>query len=304
LAFAGAFVCGGDAALAQAPRAPVKLDRSKLTTTFADEFDGPLSLWNPKTRQGRWKTNYFFGDPFGPSGRVADDVVVVDPAYCGLNPFIMGGGMVRLELSRTASADPRLGGKTMTGGLLTTERSFVQTYGYFECRFASPSIPGCWPAFWLFSAPVDDLTGAQWDNGLGYGRQWTGGLSNEIDVVEILTNDTKQTYHTAHVRAAWKDGKPGTGYDPAFRPEETGPQIVASDGTDAMHDYGVLWTADKIVWYVDDSEVFSAPNPGIHDPMYVIVSMGNGGWNGNALPLAFTNAHMVVDFVRIFSVTA
>jgi hypothetical protein len=275
-----------------------------LSEAFTEDFAGPLSLWNPKTHEGRWKQTCFYGDPFGPSGRISNDEIAVDEAYCGINPFIRDSGVFRLELARTTSADPRLGGKKLTTGLLTTERSFVQTYGYFECRFASPGVPGCWPSFWLYSAPEPDLTGTQWDNGLGYGRQWTGGLNNEVDVVEILTNNTMQTNHTASARRAWLDGKAGTGFDPTFVPKVAGTRVAPSAGTTTPRTYGVLWTRPEIVWYVDDVEVFRTPNPGIHDPMYMIVSMGAGGWNGNAIAPDFTSAQMIVDHVKAFSLVS
>jgi len=277
-----------------------RLDRSKFVQTFAEEFDRPLSLWDPKTHRGRWKTTWSYADPFGPSGRISNNEIAVDSAYCGINPFERRAGAINLRLARTTSTDPRLGGKKLTAGLLTTERSFIQTYGYFECKLATPNVPGCWPSFWLYSAPVPDLTGRQWDNGLGYGREWTSGLMNEIDVVEILTNNTRQTNHTASARAAWKDAKPGTGFDPTFKRVVAGTHVAPSTGTTSLHAYGVLWTKDELIWYVDDREVFRALNPGIYDPMYMIVSMGAGGWNGNALAPDFTSAVMTVEHVQVF----
>lgn len=285
---------------ARAEDPPIKLDRSKLTLTFSDDFDGPLFVWESATHAGRWKTNWFSGDPFGPSGRISNDEIVVDEAYCGINPFIPANGTLGLQLARTNSQDPRLGGKSLTAGLLTTERSFSQTYGYFECRFATPAVPGCWPSFWLYSAPVKDVSGTQWDNGLGYGREWTGGLNNEIDVVEILTNNLIQSNHTAMAKQAWKGSIPGTAFDPAFVPKKVGTHIASSQGTHQLHAYGVLWTKTEIAWYVDDIEIFRAPNPGIHDPMYLIVSMGAGGWNNNQLDANFSVATMTVDYVRAY----
>ena len=300
-AVAGWSGVGGRRARADAPEA-LRLDRSALRPTFAEAFDRPPSLWDPRTRRGRWKTNFFYGDPFGPSGRVAGEAVAVDSACCGVDPFRWRPGRLEVELARTTARDPRLGGRTLTGGVLTTERSFAQTYGYFECRLASPDVPGLWPAFWLYSAPVRDLTDAQWDNGLGYGREWTGGLGNEIDVVEILTNATNETNHTASARHAWRGGVPGAGYDPAFTPAVAGTHVVPSAGATVARTYGALWTAERIVWYVDDVEVARDRNPGIHDPMYMIVGMGAGGWNGNALPRDFVRAAMTVDYVRAFAI--
>jgi hypothetical protein len=276
-----------------------RLDRSKLIPTFSEEFDRPLSFWDRRTRQGRWKTNWFYGDQSGPSSRVSNDEIAVDYPYCGINPFGLWGDEAHIQLSRTKSKDPRLGGKSLVTGILTTERSFSQLYGYFECRFAAPNAPGCWPSFWLYDAPVRDLTGKQWDNGLGFGREWTGGLTNELDVVEILTNNPRETHHTASARGRWLDGRPGTGPDPEFKPLSKS-HAVPSNGATWAHAYGAAWTGEEVIWYVDDAEVARMPNPGLHSPMYMIVSMGAGGWNGNALSPEFTLAQMRLEYVRAY----
>jgi len=269
-----------------------RLDRTNFVLTFEDTFGSRIDFFDRTTGRGRWKTNYFYGDQHGASSRTANDEIVVDPEYAGIAPITLVNGIVHMKLEATTSTDPRLAGKKLTAGLLTTERSFVQKYGYFEARLATPAVPGCWPAFWLYSAPVTDLTRTQ-----AYG-EWTGGLDNEIDVVEVMTKDTHVSFHTAHNRFYWKSIIGGERKAIKFEKQAA----IQNSDTSMFHNYGVLWTEENIVWYVDDIEVARVSNPGIHDPMYMILSMGAGGWagSGNILPPAFKEAEMLVDEVRAF----
>ena len=60
------------ATLACADTMPTRrLDRATLTPSFDESFDHPPTFWEGETgKQGRWKTNYFFGqqDADQPSG--------------------------------------------------------------------------------------------------------------------------------------------------------------------------------------------------------------------------------------------
>jgi beta-glucanase (GH16 family) len=256
-----------------------RLDRSKLTLTFDEEFDGPLSLWNPRSGEGRWKTCYWFG--WQPPGRGCVDkssrtidtdgsrYVLVDAAYNNVNPFHLSGGLLTIINDKNAHPeDPKTGGREYTAGLITTEPSFSQLYGYFEIRTQLPVGSGLWPAFWM----------AQADHSVPF----------ELDVMENFGRDPKTIYCTAH----WGDGT------------ENGFPVKV-DSVQQQRSYGVLWTSEDIVWYVDDVEVARIRNKDLHAPMYVIASMGVGGKPETAgLPDDNTKfpAEMVVDYIRIFKI--
>jgi beta-glucanase (GH16 family) len=256
-----------------------RLDRSKLTLTFDEEFDGPLSLWNPRSGEGRWKTCYWFG--WQPPGRGCVDkssrtihtdgsrYVLVDAAYNNVNPFHLSGGLLTIINDKNAHReDPKTGGREYTAGLITTEPSFSQLYGYFEIRTQLPVGSGLWPAFWM----------AQADHAVPF----------ELDVMENFGRDPKTVYGTAH----WGDGT------------ENGFPVKV-DSVQQQRSYGVLWTIEDIVWYVDDVEVARIRNKDLHAPMYVIASMGVGGKPETAgLPDDNTKfpAEMVVDYIRVFKI--
>lgn len=256
-----------------------RLDRSKLTLTFDEEFDGPLSLWNPRSGEGRWKTCYWFG--WQPPGRGCVDkssrtidtdgsrYVLVDAAYNNVNPFHLSGGLLTIINDKNAHPeDPKTGGREYTAGLITTEPSFSQLYGYFEIRTQLPVGSGLWPAFWM----------AQADHAVPF----------ELDVMENFGRDPKTVYGTAH----WGDGT------------ENGFPVKV-DSVQQQRSYGVLWTSEDIVWYVDDVEVARIRNKDLHAPMYVIASMGVGGKPETAgLPDDNTKfpAEMVVDYIRVFKI--
>ena len=195
--------------------------------------------------------------------------MLVDAAYNNVNPFHLSGGLLTIINDKNAHPeDPKTGGREYTAGLITTEPSFSQLYGYFEIRTQLPVGPGLWPAFWMAQADHDRF--------------------RELDVMENYGRDPNTIYCTAH----WGDGT----YT-AFP--------VKVDSVQQQRSYGVLWTSEDIVWYVDDVEVARAPNKDLHAPMYVIASMGVGGKPETAgLPDDNTKfpAEMVVDYVKVYKV--
>lgn len=234
----------------------MRLDRSKLRPTFLEDFSAPISFYDPATRAGRWKTNYWFGNPADASSRALprELQIYVDQAYCGVDPFWQGRGGLQIQAFKNPrpedprTFDPYTGGRTplpYCSGLITTETSFRQRYGYFEAMLAFPQVRGCWPAFWLLGPPHTRRAG------------------DEIDVVEWIASRPERLYFHTHLRGrsdgGWRHG----------------------DSTAAPHLYGVLWNRREFVWYVDDMEVFRRPNRGLHQPMYMLLNLAIGGWEHN-----------------------
>ena len=258
--------------LLQAPAAP-------RTLAFSDDFNS-LSLYNPDTNTGTWKTNYWYGaqtpgdDASSRIGGPQEQVMAVDPFYhvgsgqpLGLNPFSVQDGVVSLTVARAPdSALPYLHGLQYTAGILTTEKTSYQTYGYYEISAKVPGDKGLWPALWLLPE----------DNG-----------PQEIDILEGVGDGG--AYETAH--SATLSG--GAKTFPTWFPQETDGQF---------HTYGLLWDQSYITWYLDGVAVARIDTPAdMHKDMYLIVSMGGGGaWPG---PLAadFQSASLQVDSVKIYT---
>jgi beta-glucanase (GH16 family) len=247
--------------------------------TFSDEFTEPeLDLFEAvRHPHGRWKTCYWFG--WQPGGACVnagsrdagpkDPAIASDPAYNSLNPFSLSGGALKLRILPANPADPRNDGKRFGFGMLTTQASFSQRYGYFEMRATLPGVRGTWPAFWML--PVNLKT------------------PEEIDVFENLGVDPTAVLCTAH----WQDNAPAS----SSWAKLTGPPA-------RPHTFGLLWTATVLVWYIDGVEVKRAANRDLHDAMYMIISGGVGGWDGSGnLPVdaaRIDGATLSVDYVRAY----
>jgi hypothetical protein len=244
--------------------------------TFDEEFNGPLDLASPTHPDGRWRTQYWFGDQNGWSSRTLKQAndgqeCYVDPAF-GYDPFKIDGGVLSLSADHMPPAlSAKCDGQPYTSGLLTTEKSFSQLYGYFEIRTKLPFGKGLWPAFWM--VPIRDKT-----------------LPPEIDVFEAIGDDPNRVYSTVH----W-------GKSQAAAEQKSFPVDVADYSQ--WHTYGVLWTPDRITWYIDGRQTVSATEGAaqMRTPMYVLLNLSIGGkWPGNPDATTPFPATMQVDYVRVW----
>lgn len=247
----------------------LKLDRSDLKLTFADQFD-TLSLRSGES--GTWDTNFWWGKPNGSTLEDnGEQQWYIDHDYAptrSVDPFDVENGILTITAARAAEAiKPHINNYDYTSGLLTTYQSFSQTYGYFEIRADMPDNHGVWPAFWLL--PSD------------------GSWPPEIDVVEMRG----QEQNTVHVAAHSMETGSRTAVSSAIN--------VAS--TEGFHSYGLLWTKEELVWYFDDVEVFRADTPAdMHDPMYMLVNLAVGGMAGTPNDGLATPAEMRIDYIRAY----
>lgn len=143
-----------------------------------------------------------------------------------------------------------------TPALLNTENSaqpFSFTYGYAQVTMQVPKGQGVWPAFWLL--PLESANPGQ--------------RAGEIDVFEGQGNLPS----TAFATYVWNNPSQHI-------------QKVLDTGTDlsaGYHTYGVDWEKNQITWYVDGKAIqtiTSAQAPIDPNPMYLILDVWFGGWNG------------------------
>ncbi len=247
----------------------LSLNRSNLTLSFSDEFN-TLDLWNGTS--GTWDTNFWWGAENGSSLAENGELQwYVDHNYAptqSVNPFSLDNGVLTITAARASDAiKPYINNHQYTSGLLTTYELFSQTYGYFEVRADMPTNHGVWPAFWLL--PAD------------------GSWPPEIDIVEMRGQDPNTVHVSAHSN-------------------ETGSRTTVSSAvnvsdTEGFHTYGLLWTAEELVWYFDDVEVFRADTPAdMHDPMYMLTNLAVGGTAGTPKDGLATPAEMQIDYIRAY----
>ena len=128
------------------------VDRTRLRPTFAEEFnkfDAAPNGRDPRTGAAVWRTTFSWGkDPLRtlPSNK---EVQFYSDTSVGLDPFRLAGGVLTIEARPRARGAVIPEGLTYTSGLITTQESFAQTYGYFEFRARMPRGRGFWPALWL-----------------------------------------------------------------------------------------------------------------------------------------------------------
>lgn len=248
-------------------------DGRPLILTFDDEFDN-FRRW--RDGQGVWRTTFR-------NGKAADEFSIrtlkwngelelyVDPDFrprgrpLGLNPFTVRNGV--LEIAATpapASAVADLRGFRYVSGLITTEPSFRQTYGYFEMRAKLPGGKGVWPGFWLLPSDFS----------------WPP----EIDIMESV-GDPSKYYVTLHTKAAPKD--PGT--EVRITPE-------------AFHVFAVSWDRREVIWFLDGREVKRLPTPAdMHKPMFILANVAlGGGWAGAPDASTPFPAKLKIDYIRAY----
>jgi len=257
------------------------IDTSKYTLSFAEEFNTLSLQTNGLASTGVWSAEYGFGGYGSKTSHfigyyTGEDQIYVDPSFkgsgttaLGMNPFSLNNGVLSINASvNTEAQKAALWGFEYSSGLLTTKTTFTQLYGYFEIRAQMPTGSGGWPAFWLLS-PTS---------------------ANEIDVFEVNSKDPNAINMTTHDKSLPNKAVTSLAYVP--------------DAATSFHNYGVLWTAETITYYIDGTAVYQIPTPAnMHEPMYLLVNMAVGGWAGEVDNANLTTAFKV-DYVRAYSLDA
>jgi beta-glucanase (GH16 family)/Ca2+-binding RTX toxin-like protein len=243
------------------------LDLTGYKLTFDDEFNS-FSWYNGTS--GTWKTKYQFG------GRTLSgngELEYYSDSSVGVNPFSIENGALRITAAPSTNLT-QSEGLPYTSGLITTETSFTQEYGYFEMRAKMPEGQGLWPTFWLLSASKEwppEIDPVESHGSLPHQIHW-GVIS-----VNTATNDWSQS------AGDWAN--------------------VYADITDSYHTYGVMWTPETMTYYFDGQQIAQAATPDdAHRPMYILANLAVGGnWPGAPFPDTEFPAHLDIDYIRAYS---
>jgi beta-glucanase (GH16 family) len=199
--------------------------------------------------------------------------IYVDPRYAGrghlplgLNPFKVRNGILSIIASRTP---PELKwflfDNEYVSGILTTQESFSQKYGYFEIRSKIPIGTGVWPAFWLLAND--------------------GGWPPEIDVMEGRGQRPGDLVMTTHWRI------------PSGKIESCGFDFLLAGASTEFHDYGTLWLPDRLIYFIDRRPVTDIKVPiGFDDPMYMIVNLAMGAKYFTGVGVVDGESPLMVEF--------
>ena len=232
---------------------------------FNDEFNN----FDPHNKSDAWRTAFHWG-PDQVLHQEKGYYVDTENAGAGgaardVNPFSVSGGVLTIT-SAPASGLPN--GQSYTTGVLSSQDSFQNQYGYYEVRAKLPEGHGFFPAFWLLPADKGTLP--------------------ELDVMEYSSRFPDEYVATLHSTT-------GGGSPVAQEFAKNLPDL-----TDDFHTYGVEWKDDEVVWYFDNKEVHSMGTPAdLHEPMYLLLNqaVGGGPWIGN--PDGSTQ-RFEIDHVRVY----
>jgi beta-glucanase (GH16 family) len=247
------------------------LDLSGYKRVFAEEFNS-FHVYNGKSG---WNTDFLWGARTLEANRELQ--FYMDSSYSGtsskslgVNPFSVKNSVLTITANdMSSSVSKYIDGYKYTSGLITTESTFSQTYGYFEIRAQLPEGQGLWPAFWLLPK--------------------SGHWPPEIDVMETHGQNPDQVYQSTH------------GVNTHQSQENV---VFANNASGSFHTYGVKWTASTIEWYLDGAATHSQSNF-INEPMYMLANLAVGGsWPGNPDDTASFPAEMKIDYIRAYAQTS
>ncbi len=186
-----------------------------------------------------------------------------------------------LHIIATKTGDNNFDGYTSTR--LSSQKKKEFSYGRFEFRAKMPNGKGTWPALWMLGSNIDQV---------GWPK------CGEIDIMEYvgyLPNTTHSNIHTQY----------------QYGNTDFHATINLDTAEENFHNYGIIWTKDKIQFYIDDitniTNTYSPSNKNSDNwpftqSYYFIMNFAVGGaWggiegvDGNIWPQA-----MIVDYVRVY----
>ena len=238
---------------------------------FEDHFDAPAldrKCWNVELHEPGWVNEEWqeYVD--------SEDVIRLTDSKLQIHPV---------------KAVQKDGRTVYTSGRISTQWKRDFTYGIFEARLKVPKGKGYLPAFWLMTTDEDRY------------ERWP--VCGEIDIMEIMGQDTRTEYGTIHY------GLPH---------EQNQGSLTLSEGdfAEEFHTFALEWTPGALRWYVDgrlfheSSQWYSVGRDGVRRPfpapfdheMYIILNLAVGGnWVGYPDETTdFEGAVYEVDYVRVY----
>ena len=250
---------------------------------------------------GSWVLDKSFSDEFNKSKLDESKWWDFNPAWHGRKPshFARSNVKVKKGLLRLSakSLDPKKVSiqdkargydKFSTAIIKSKNRSY---YGYYEARAKSMKAAVC-NAFWLYD-PLDESI-----------KYREGEDSEEIDIFEVFGKANKKENQRAYYAAVHRYQTPyveSLVNKRKYKLENRYTRLeVPYDFYEDFHVYGLLWTADELVWFLDGKEVFRRKNDFFKRPLHVIfdaeiMETWDGLPNVDDLPSTFE-----VDYVRVW----
>lgn len=261
----------------------VKADKNNGYTTDA-EYAGYTKIWSEEFEDttinlDNWTFETGTTDAFGNVGWGNNELQY----YREENAYIENGLLV-IEAKKET-----YGGRAYTSSRMKTMDKFSFQYGRIDIRAAMAEGKGLWSALWMM--------GQNWsDKGWPY--------CGELDIVDNIGGPGEESRIVN--KAFWNDG----GLDADPKEANWGTNYELSSGetfSETFHVFSLVWTEDRLIWYVDDVESHSLNidtddlREAFQQKFFLIFNVAVGGdWPGD--PVTATNfpRGMLVDYVRVF----
>ena len=165
---------------------------------------------------------------------------------------------------------------------------FAFTYGRVEVSAQMPEGYGTWPAIWMLNTNISEA-GAYWE------RQGLGTTSwphcGEIDILEYWGRAQDHVQSAVHTTSSY-----------GGEVKNLGGKMIQNAST-GFHLYGLEWTAEKMIFTVDD-EVLYVYQPEVQDEttwpfdsdFYFIFNIAIEA----SIDKAFQESAMLVDYIRVY----
>lgn len=165
-------------------------------------------------------------------------------------------------------------GEEYVDGCVRTRGKYEKAKGYFVARVMLQRSVGHWSAFWLYNACQGNL-----------GEGAVNGA--EIDIFEKFSLDNRIN-HAIH----WD------GYGAEHRSVAHISEVAGI--MEGWHTYGLWWSDEAYIFYVDGKEVWRTSEGGIcEEPLYIKLSDEIGDWAGDIAEADLPDP-FYVDYVRVY----
>jgi len=262
------------------------------TPTWCQEFEGPArppstDAWNFDLGNNNGWGNGEAEVYCGPPG------VLGNPSQCPTT-FSTSTAPVYIDGNGHLVIQPRNVDGTWISARLNTDGGQTFQYGILEARIELPDLTnqGIWPAFWALG------------NNINSGVPWP--VAGEIDILEDWSpqrfggaGDTGEN-STIHTYLTDGDGISDRYLFPSGQAANT-----------AFHTYGIIWSPDKIQFFVDDpSTPFFTTTPNtlpsgdlwaFNQPFFILLNEAIGGTLGGSITGLTHPGPMTVDYVRWYA---
>ena len=173
---------------------------------------------------------------------------------------------------------------------------FAYKYGRVDIRAKIPKDLGTWPALWLLGKNINE-NGGFFDAQYGT-TSWPA--CGEIDILEYgITRSKPDNYIQSAMHTPSSSGST----------VNIGGVVVGDNIAENYHIYSMNWSPNQIAFLVDNV-VFYTYNPSVKNAstwpfdkeQYLLLNIAMGGVAGT-IPSNFTQATMVIDYVRVYQNT-